>query len=125
MVTLGNSAPQGKQPTLNMLKSSLLNEEARRKDKESNSNHKALVIESDPSRGRGKQRGPQNENMSRSRLKSKGRLMCFYCGKLGHFQKNCWLYRKDKGGQFFTMLKNVSHVPNIISNMISAGRMDN
>ena len=32
------------------------------------------------------------------RLKSRGRPTCFYCGKSGHFQKNCRHFRKDKGG---------------------------
>ena len=31
------------------------------------------------------------------RLKSNGRLTCFYCGKSGHFQKNCRHFQKDKG----------------------------
>ena len=35
---------------------------------------------------------------ARLRSKSKGRSTCFYCGKPGHFQKNYWHYRKDKGG---------------------------
>ena len=30
--------------------------------------------------------------------KSRGRPTCFYCGKPGHFQKNCRHFRKDKGG---------------------------
>ena len=40
---------------------------------------------------------PQNRDKSRTRSKSRGRPTCFYCGKLGHFQKNCWHFRKDKG----------------------------
>ena len=28
----------------------------------------------------------------------KGGATCFYCGKLGHFQKNCHNFQKDKGG---------------------------
>ena len=45
VVTLGNVGPQGKQLSLEMVKSSLLNEEARRKDIESISDSKALVTE--------------------------------------------------------------------------------
>ena len=32
------------------------------------------------------------------RSKSRGRPTCFYCGNLGHFQKNSRHFRKDKGG---------------------------
>ena len=51
--TLGNAGPQGKRLSLEMVKSSLLNEEALRNDKESISDHKALVIEGVSYRGRG------------------------------------------------------------------------
>ena len=47
VVTLGNLAPQR------------LNEEARWKDKVSNTDYKALSIEGDSNRGRGGQRSPQ------------------------------------------------------------------
>ena len=33
-----------------------------------------------------------------TRSKSRGIPTCFYCGKPGHFQKNCRHFRKDKGG---------------------------
>ena len=33
-----------------------------------------------------------------TRSKSKGGPTCFYCGKLGHFQKNFRHIKKDKGG---------------------------
>ena len=36
--------------------------------------------------------------MSGIRSKSRGRPTCFYCGKSGHFLKNCHHFRKDKGG---------------------------
>ena len=53
-----------------MLKSSLLNEEARQKDKESNIEYyKALVTKTASSKGRGRQRDPQNGDKSRSRSK--------------------------------------------------------
>ena len=53
LVTLGLARPEGKQVTLEKVKSSLLNEKARRKDKEAISDIKALVTESDTHRGRG------------------------------------------------------------------------
>ena len=87
---MGNDGPKRKNLSLEKVKSSLLNEEARRKDKESISDSKTLVTEGDLNRGRGRERSPRNRDKSRSRSKSKGRLTCFYCGKLGHFQKPKW-----------------------------------
>ena len=92
VVTFGNAGPEWKQQSLEMVKLSLLNEEARRKDRESISDPKALVTESDTNRGRGRNRSPQNRDKSGTRSKSRGRPTCFYCGKPRHFQKNCWHY---------------------------------
>ena len=78
VVTLGNVGPQGKQLSSEMVKSSLMNEEARWKDRESISDPKALITKGNSNKGRGKQRSPQNRDKSRPRLKSKGKLTCFY-----------------------------------------------
>ena len=77
---------------------SLLNKEARRKDRETEPDSKALVAKTDTIRGRGQNRSPQNRVKSGTRSKSRGRPTCFYCGKPGHFQKNCRHFRRDKGG---------------------------
>ena len=53
---LGNAEPEGKHLSVERVKSSLLNEEARRKDKETTHDQKALIIEEDPNRGRGRKR---------------------------------------------------------------------
>mgnify|MGYP000527083294 FL=1 len=58
VVTLGNAGPEGNHLSLARVKSSLLNEEARRKDREPGTNSKALVIESDTNQGRGRNRSP-------------------------------------------------------------------
>ena len=54
VVSLGVSIPHGKQLTLDVLKSSFLNEEARGKDKETTLDQKTLITEEDPKRGRGR-----------------------------------------------------------------------
>ena len=46
-VTLGTTGPEGKQLSLARVKSSLLDEEARRKDKDTSSDSKALLTESE------------------------------------------------------------------------------
>ena len=52
VVTLGNARPEGKHLSLTRVTSSLLNEEARRKDRETGTDLKALVAETDTNRGR-------------------------------------------------------------------------
>ena len=94
VVTLGTAGPEGKRLSLARVKSRLLDEEARRKDKDTSSDSKALLTESE--RGRQRNRSPQNREKSGTRSKSRGRPTCFYCGKPGHFQKNCRHFRKDK-----------------------------
>ena len=54
VVTLGNLGLEGNQLSLEVVKLSLLNEEARRKDKHSISDHKSLVTKGDSYRGRGR-----------------------------------------------------------------------
>ena len=94
VVTLGTARTEGKQLSLARVKSSLLDEEARRRDKDTSSDSKAFLTESE--RGRQRNRSPQNQEKSGTRSKSRGRPTCFYCGKPGHFQKNCRHFRKDK-----------------------------
>ena len=56
VVTLGTAMPEGKRLSLARVKSSLLDEEARRKDKDMRSDSKALLTESE--RGRQRNRSP-------------------------------------------------------------------
>ena len=98
VVTLG-TATQQKDLTLDMLKSSLLHEEARRKEHESNFDHKALVIENNSARGRNHARGPQNhENNSKGRSKSRHRkdFTCHYCGGPNHYERDCRKKKRDQ-----------------------------
>ena len=60
VVTLGNTGPEGKQLSLEQVKSSLLNKEAYRKDRESNTSQKALITQGDMDQGRSRNRSPQN-----------------------------------------------------------------
>ena len=76
------------------MKSSLLDEEVCRKDKDTSSDSKALLTESE--RGRQRNHSPQNREKSGTQSKSRGRPTCFCCGKPGHFQKNYRHFRKDK-----------------------------
>ena len=95
VVTLGNVRPEGKPLSLDKMKLSLLNEEARQNHRESISNLKGLVTEGDSNRGRDQQRSPQNWDKSGTRSKSRRSASCFYCGKPGHFQYN---FQHYKGG---------------------------
>ena len=83
VVSLGNLAPEGK-VTLTMVRNSLFNEEIRRKDFLGNDTH-ALVTEN---MGRSKSRRPFRHNKSRGRSKSRGKVKCYHCSKIGHMKRN-------------------------------------
>ncbi|VFQ77382.1 unnamed protein product [Cuscuta campestris] len=92
VVSLSNSAPDGKM-TMEMVKASLLNEEARRKESGYHSQAEANVIP-ESSRGRSKSRNPHYRDKSRGRSKSRKRdFICHYCQKPGHIER---FYRKKK-----------------------------
>ena len=59
VVTLGTAGSDGKRLSLARVKASLLDEEARRKEKDISSDSKALITESE--RGRPRNRSPQNK----------------------------------------------------------------
>ena len=72
MVTLCHAGSQGKQLSLEMVKSSLLNEEAHRKDRESISDHTVLVTDGDSNKGRGRQRNLQKQGQVQTEVEVKG-----------------------------------------------------
>ena len=41
-----------------------------------------------------------------------GKLTCFYCGKLGHFQKNCQHFKRDKRNDGSTEQNKISEERN-------------
>ena len=82
--------------SIQVVKTSILNEESRRKDKGFLSQSESIVAQH-TGRGRNRQRSPQRREMSHARSKSRGKLTCSYCGKPEHFQKDCRHLKKDKG----------------------------
>ena len=95
MVFLSTSC-QEENLSLQVVKTSIMNKEARRKNKGVLSQSDANMSQK-PDRGRSKQRSPQKRDKSHARSKSKGKLTCLYCGKPGHFQKGYQYLKKDKG----------------------------
>ena len=73
-----------------MVINSLFNEEIRRKDFVCNDTH-ALVIEN---KGRSKSRGPFEHNKSRDISKSRRKIKCYHCGKIGHMKRNCKILKQ-------------------------------
>src|SRR6266487_6490033 len=96
-MSLSNSAVDGVL-LMDMVKSSILNEEMRRISQDSSSQSEMLVAES-----RGRNKNWYSGNRGKGRSYSKNRytnVECYNCGKKGHFQKDCRLSKKedkDKG----------------------------
>lgn len=92
VVSLSNFAPDGEM-TMDMVKASLLNEEARRKEAGFSSQAEANVIP-ESSRGKSKSKNPYNRDKSRGRSKSRKRDYIFqYCQKPSHIER---FFRKKK-----------------------------
>jgi len=73
---------------MDLAKSSVLNEEMRRKSRGASPYSNILVSEY---RGRSNNRAPKDRNQSRSN--SEGRykdVKCYHCHKKGHIKKYCW-----------------------------------
>ena len=95
--SLSNSAPNGV-ITMDMAKSSVLNEEMRRKSQYSSSQSDVLVAET---RERSKSRGQKNKEGSRSKSRNKfANIECYHCGKKGHIKRFCrQLKRENKNNK--------------------------
>ncbi|WVZ20353.1 hypothetical protein V8G54_007675 [Vigna mungo] len=121
VVTLSNSAPDGKL-SLDNITDSLLNEESRRKERGSSSCSKANVVEN---RGRSEHKSKGKREKSRGRFKSRSKgLTCFYCGKDGHKKPECRFLKRDQKNGNKLVLKEVRHVPEMRLNLISVGKLD-
>ncbi|CAL2254439.1 unnamed protein product [Prunus armeniaca] len=100
VVSLSNSAPQGVL-TLDIVKDSMFNEEARRKEQSVVAESEALVSEY---RGRTNNRKFHRRDKSkvRSRDGSRGRsktrkdLECYHCGGIGHMKRECRLFKREQ-----------------------------
>ena len=99
VVSLSNSAPDGKL-TLEMVKNSMLNEEGGKKEKGDASSSNAYVAKThgkNENRGRSNTRFQQGKSKSRGRSKSKQRkdITCFHCGNPGHIKSECRKYKRE------------------------------
>jgi len=92
-VSMISVAPNGI-VTLQMAKTSALNEEMRRKAQGTSSQSEVLATEN---RGRSqekKMKGDRDKSRSKSRSPYKN-VECHYCHKTGHIPRNCFLWKKE------------------------------
>lgn len=89
--SLSNSAPDGV-ITVDLAKSSVLNEEMRRKSQGSFAQSDILVIEKN---GRSKSRGPKFKERGRSKSNKFANVECYNCGMKGHISRLCRKPKKD------------------------------
>ncbi|XP_016647234.1 PREDICTED: retrovirus-related Pol polyprotein from transposon TNT 1-94 [Prunus mume] len=100
VVSLSNSAPQGVL-TLDIVKDSMFNEEARRKEQGVVAESEALVSEY---RGRTNNRKFHRQDKSkgrsrdglRGRSKTRKDLECYHCGGIGHMKRECRLFKREQ-----------------------------
>ncbi|KAK4428828.1 Retrovirus-related Pol polyprotein from transposon TNT 1-94 [Sesamum alatum] len=93
VVTLTNSFPNEKL-SMDIVCHSLLNEAARRKERNSPGDSQANVFDT---RGRSENRGTNKTRaQSRGRSKSHSRLVCYYCGEPSHKKSECRSFKRDQ-----------------------------
>jgi transposase InsO family protein len=90
-MSLFNSAPNGV-INMDLAKSSVLNEEMRRKSQGSSSQSEVLVTER---RGRSKSRGPKNRDKSRNKSNRFANVECHHCGMKGHIRRYCRQLKRE------------------------------
>ncbi|KAI5345013.1 hypothetical protein L3X38_012890 [Prunus dulcis] len=100
VVSLSNSAPQGVF-TLDIVKDSMFNEEARRKEQGVVTESEALVSEHHGRTNnrkfhrRDKSKGKSRDG-SRGRSKTRNDLECYHCGGIGHMKRECMLFKRER-----------------------------
>ena len=93
VVSLSNSAPNGKL-TMDTVKDSLFNEEQRRRDTMVISAESQVFVAQ--SRGKNKGRNSPEDDKSRGRSRDRKEVICFHCQKPGHIRRECRFLKKEQ-----------------------------
>jgi hypothetical protein len=91
-MSLFNLAPNGV-INMDLVKSSVLNEEMRRKSQGFSLQSEVLVTEK---RGRSKSRSPKNRDKSRNKSNMFANVECHHCGMKGHIRKHCRQLKREQ-----------------------------
>ena len=98
VVTVSNSAPDGKL-TMDLVKDSLLNEDARRKEMGEFSS-RVLMTEKEEKRGRSQSKNPRgnfkrDDSKGRSKSRPRRNITCFHYNKPRHMKRECRIWKRE------------------------------
>ena len=99
VVTVSNPAPNEKL-TIDLVKESLLNEDARRKEMGESSSRVLMTEKKRKEKGRSQSKNPRgnfkrDSSSGRSKSRPRRNITCFHCNKPGHIKRECRIWKRE------------------------------